>query len=154
MNDYPYRQGVNAIVVDSQDNFLLVQKNSYDDTQWDFPGRGLDEGESLEEGILRELHEELGTDKFEIIKLSPLIIKFDWPQSAIDHGYQKHGKWWRGQEKHQFIVRFLGERSEIVFQQEELRQVKWVSYEKLKDPLIFPGQWENAERVLAEAGLK
>ena len=64
MNDYPYRKGVNAVVVDSNNNFLIVQKQAYGDNQWDFPGGGLDDDETLEIGILRELKEELGTDNF------------------------------------------------------------------------------------------
>jgi putative (di)nucleoside polyphosphate hydrolase len=153
MNDYPYRKGVNAVVVDSNNNFLIVQKKNYGDNQWDFPGGGLDEGETPEKGILRELMEELGSDSFVIVKQSPINIKFEWPQEAIEAGYKKHGKYWRGQEKYQFVVKFTGSITDFKLQEEEIKQVKWVKYSELRDHLIFGGQWENAKLVIEDAGL-
>jgi putative (di)nucleoside polyphosphate hydrolase len=153
MNEYPYRKGVNAVVIDKDNNFLIVQKNSYGDNQWDFPGGGLDEGELPDKGILRELSEELGSSSFEIIKVSPIRLKFEWPQEAIDLAFKKHGKIWRGQEKFQFIVRFTGINSDLKIQEEELRRIKWVKYSELQDHLIFEGQWDNAKLVIEEAGL-
>lgn len=152
MNDYPYRKGVNAVVVDENNNFLIVQKKSYGENQWDFPGGGLNEGEPAEVAILRELKEELGSDKFQIIKQSPYKIKFDWPQDSIDAGFNKHGKLWRGQEKFQFIIKFTGDKNDLVLQEEEIRKIDWVKYINLKDMLIFEGQWENAKQVIDEAG--
>jgi putative (di)nucleoside polyphosphate hydrolase len=153
MNDYPYRKGVNAVVVDKDNKFLIVQKNAYEDNQWDFPGGGLDEGEDPETGILRELQEELGSGSFEIIKQSPINIKYEWPQETIERGYKKHGKWWRGQEKFQFIVRFTGNVVDMLIQEEELRRTKWVKYSDLKEHLVFEGQWKNAKSVIEEVGL-
>ena len=153
MNEYPYRKGVNAVVIDSNNNFLIVQKNAYGDNQWDFPGGGLEDDELPEEGILRELEEELGSDKFEIIKQSPIIIKFEWPQENVEDGYRKHGKYWRGQEKLQFIVKFIDEKDILIIQEEEIKKIKWVKYSELKDHLIFEGQWENAKKVIENANL-
>ncbi len=153
MNEYPYRKGVNAVVVDSNNNFLLVQRRAYGDNQWDFPGGGLDENELPEIGILRELTEELGSTSFEIVKQSPINIKFEWPQKAIDAGYRKHRVWWRGQEKYQFIVSFTGNRSDLILQEEEIKRIKWVTYSELKEHLIFEDQWENAKLVIEDAGL-
>jgi hypothetical protein len=42
MQNLPYRQGVNAYVIDSANNFLLVHKQNYAEGQWDVPGGGLD----------------------------------------------------------------------------------------------------------------
>jgi len=44
MNNFPYRQGIHAIVLDKDNNILLVQKQGYGENQWDFPGGGVDEG--------------------------------------------------------------------------------------------------------------
>ncbi len=151
--NFPYRQGVNAIVVDLDNDFLIVQKNSYKKNEWDFPGGGLEDGENPEQGILRELHEELGSTDFQIVKQSPIIIKFDWPQENIDLGFRKYGKWWRGQEKLQFIVRFTGDKEELDMQEDELRSIKWVKYSELQEHLVFDGQWHNCKMVLQEAGL-
>ncbi len=153
MNEYPYRKGANAVVVDNNNNFLIVQKRSYGDNQWDFPGGGLDDGELPETGIFRELKEELGSDSFMIIKQSPINIKFEWPQEAIEAGYRKQGKYWRGQEKYQFIVKFTGDTSDLKLQKDEIKRIKWVKYSELRDHLIFEGQWENAKLVIEDAKL-
>jgi putative (di)nucleoside polyphosphate hydrolase len=153
MKDYSYRQGVNAVVIDDNKNFLLVQKNAYSDNQWDFPGGGVEDNEKPEVAIIRELKEELGSDKFNIVKKSPYKIKFEWPDENIQAGYKKHGQWWRGQEKIQFIVKFTGNKDLIVLQKEEIRDIKWVRYDKLKDHLVFEGQWENAKKVIEDAKL-
>ena len=39
----PYRKGVNAIVIDMDNNFLLIQKNGYKDSEWNFWGGGREE---------------------------------------------------------------------------------------------------------------
>ena len=153
MNDCPYRKGVNAVVIDSNNKFLIVQKKNYGDNQWDFPGGGLDDNEKLETGILRELKEELGSDDFVIVSQSPINIKFEWPQEAIEAGYRKHGKHWRGQEKYQFIIKFTGVTSDFKLQEDEIKRIKWVKYSELKDHLVFEGQWENAKLVIENAGL-
>jgi len=153
MSNFPYRQGVTAIVVDDKNNFLIVQKQNYGDNQWDFPGGGLEENEDPKFGILRELKEELGYADFEILKESPFIDRFEWPKESQEHGFAIHGKWWGGQEKHQFIIRFLGRKEKITIQNEEIRKIKWVPYSELKEHLIFEGQWDNAKKVLEDAGV-
>ena len=100
---------------------------------------------------MRELKEELGSESFQIIKESPFIDRFEWPKEDQERGFAKHGKRWRGQEKHQFITRFVGNKDEIVIQDEEIRKIKWVPYSELKEYLIFEGQWDNAKRVLKDA---
>lgn len=153
MTDYPYRQGVNGIIIDNENNFLLVQKTSYDFNQWEFPGGGLEDGENPEKGLLRELKEELGSDNFEIIKESPIVLRFEWPEEAQERGFAYHGKWWRGQEKRRYILRFNGNKDEFKLQEDEIRYAKWVPYTELDKHLVFEGQWEDAKKVLEEAGL-
>lgn len=82
MQNFPYRQGVTAIVVDDANKFLIVQKIKYGDNQWDFPGGGIDEEETPETAVLRELKEELGSSNFKIIKQSPVVDRFEWPKES------------------------------------------------------------------------
>lgn len=55
-----YRVSVKALIKDSQGRVLVVKENQ--DT-WSLPGGGLDHGENPEEGIVRELREELGIER-------------------------------------------------------------------------------------------
>ncbi len=60
------RQAVRALVVDEDDHVLLVHFRwdglDLPDGFWACPGGGLDEGESHEDGLRRELAEELGLE--------------------------------------------------------------------------------------------
>jgi putative (di)nucleoside polyphosphate hydrolase len=147
MNDFLYRKGANAFVIFG-DKFLVVQKLSYGSNQWDIPGGGIDDGETPEIGVLRELEEELGTTKFELLGESDVINKYDWPEEAQQDAFEKSGKWYKGQEKHQFLVRFLGKKKDIKFHENELKQIKWVTEDELKNHLIFEGQWASAKESL------
>ena len=64
INKLPYRKAVTGYIVDKKNNFLLIQNLEYKKNHWRPPGGGIDEGEDPESALLRELKEELGTDKF------------------------------------------------------------------------------------------
>lgn len=69
-----------AVLHDKQTGkYLLVQRNEIDSEDkeyghcWNFPGGGLQYGETLEKGLAREIREELGVE-IEIKKLIPRIF--------------------------------------------------------------------------------
>jgi len=153
MSDLPYRQGANAFVI-SGEKFLIVQKKNYEENQWDVPGGGLNDGETAEEGILRELEEELGTNKFKILGKSNVINRYEWPKINQEASYKKHVIRYGGQEKHQFLVEFVGKKEDIKPQEDEIKQIKWVAYDELEKFFIFEDQWENAKKTLGDLKLK
>ena len=55
-----YRISLKALILnETRDKFLILEEH---DGRWDFPGGGLDFGESPTIGITRELKEEMGVD--------------------------------------------------------------------------------------------
>jgi putative (di)nucleoside polyphosphate hydrolase len=144
-----YRQGVIGIVIDNDKNFLLVQMVDYSKTDWRFPGGGVNAGESLETALLRELKEELGSKDFEIVKKSRIVNKYDWPDIVVASRFEKNKKTWRGQEQSQFLVEYTGRKNELNPNPLEIRLIKWVKYNQLKNHFTFPNQWKLAEKVLA-----
>lgn len=146
----PYRRGVIAIVIDSDNKYLIVQMVDYKETDWRFPGGGIDNGESTKDALIRELKEELGTNNFEIVRKSEIEISYEWPDFVIERQYKKRGVAYRGQKQTQFLVRYLGVKEDIKLDKNELRQIKWVTYDELEDHFMFENQWKMAEKTLEE----
>ncbi len=65
-SDLNIRSAVRALIVDPDDHVLLVRFEFSSVSVWALPGGGLEPGESPENGLRRELHEELGLTDFEI----------------------------------------------------------------------------------------
>jgi len=61
------REGTRAIILDEHDRLLMVKYIFPSGAvAWGTPGGGLDPDETHEDGIRRELHEELGLTEFEL----------------------------------------------------------------------------------------
>jgi len=144
----PYRKAVTGYVIDKDNNFLLIQNLLYQKNHWRPPGGGINEGEDPDKALLRELKEELGTEKFEIKAKSEFINKYDWPVWFI----KSYKKEWRGQERIQFLVRFTGKKSDIKINKEEIKNAKWVPLSELSRHFNFPEQLAAVKEVLKEFG--
>ncbi|MBI1301996.1 MAG: RNA pyrophosphohydrolase [Alphaproteobacteria bacterium] len=114
---------------------------------WQMPQGGIDVGETVKEAATRELTEELGTNKAEIIKIYEKTIKYDLPDNLISKLWNGE---YRGQEQHWVAMRFTGQDSDINinrFDPPEFRNWKWVEMEKTLD-MIVPFKREVYEQVI------
>lgn len=89
------RSAVRAVVLDPADRILLVRFEFPDASLWGAPGGGVDEGETLEDAIRRELSEEVGLDG---IELGPWI----WTR---EHVFPFVDGSWDGQAERFVLVR-------------------------------------------------
>jgi mutator protein MutT len=148
MSDLPYRQSVYGFILNDKNQILLVfKKNS---KMWDFPGGGIDTGESLEQAIRREVLEELGINNISILHISNLTYKYDWPEKEMEKNFNKTGVWRRGQEQHFVIIKLEGADNEIRLQEEELLESRWVSFSDIKSYLGYPDQYKILISILSE----
>lgn len=145
-----YRQSTSAVILDKSGRILVVQKSSYKDNEWDIPGGGVEEGERPETAIIRELTEELGCNKFEVVKTSELRDSYEWPDELINQKIKENKPVYRGQQRTQFLVKFLGEDTDLKPQVEEISRFKWVIPNELSTYFIFPNQMEKMEKLLKE----
>jgi non-canonical (house-cleaning) NTP pyrophosphatase/8-oxo-dGTP pyrophosphatase MutT (NUDIX family) len=142
-----FRQRISAVVMDEDENFLIAQLTKYGKDDWNFPGGGIEGGEGSEEAVLRELREELGVDKFEVLKKSEYREVYDWPSWLIADDLSNKKQIYRGQEATFFLVKFLGQREDIKLDPNELRKVKWVKYEDIKNYFNFPRQVGLTDKI-------
>lgn len=66
MSELRLRSAVRAFVLDERDRVLLVRMGADERSIWVTPGGGVEEGESDEHALRRELLEETGLDVFEL----------------------------------------------------------------------------------------
>ena len=114
---------------------------------WQMPQGGIDDGESPREAALRELMEEAGTDKAEILAELPDWVTYDLPEHLI--GVAFHGKY-RGQRQKWFLMRFTGQDGDIdlTSHEPEFSAFQWVSLEALPE-LIVPFKRDTYKAVIA-----
>ncbi|MCK4737062.1 MAG: RNA pyrophosphohydrolase [Sulfurimonas sp.] len=98
-----YRPNVAMIIVSNnypqKKEIFLAQRNDLSDV-WQFPQGGIDDGEEVYEALFRELEEEIGTDKVDVIAEYPQWISYDFPPKIA-----KNMKPYIGQKQKYFLVK-------------------------------------------------
>lgn len=59
------KENTACLILNNENKFLLIQRNPKDDSYpsfWELPSGGIEEGERMEDGIVREVMEETGID--------------------------------------------------------------------------------------------
>lgn len=100
--DYGFRPGIHAIVYRKGKSGIeyLTLHRILNWTGWEFPKGGLKQGEDAKEVVVRELWEECGIDKNNILKINPLgqHLVINYPEAM----WQKAG--YRGARYETFAV--------------------------------------------------
>lgn len=135
-DDLPYRLGVGLMLLNDKGEVFVGRRIDQTVESWQMPQGGLDKGETAEQAALRELKEEVGTDKAEILGVLPGDFKYDLPDHLI--GVALHGKY-RGQKQTWFVLRFTGKDSDVDLTsfEPEFAEWRWAKVEELLD-LIVP----------------
>ena len=143
-----YRKGVSAIIINNKNEFLLVNLESFEDKYFAIPGGGVEQGETLEKAVYRELNEELGIkeEHLQMVGQSDTSVKLKFIEIKLN----RDGVEYEGSERYFFGFRFIGEDSEIKLLDGEIRSYKWVSQDDLKDYLSFDNQLQETLEKIKE----
>lgn len=120
---------------------------------WQMPQGGIDKGEDPGRAALRELEEETGVQSVEVIAESDDWLSYDLPDNLM--GVALKGKY-RGQTQKWFVMRFLGEDSEIRIEarnghKQEFDSWRWAPLAELP-ALIVPFKRGIYETLIAQFG--
>jgi len=115
MSDLPYRPNVGAVLFNRDGLVFVARRADMPNAEgpaggWQLPQGGIDEGEDPREAVLRELEEEIGTRRAEVIGEHEDWLTYDLPPNLL--GIAWRGRY-RGQRQRWFAMRFLGEDSDI-----------------------------------------
>jgi putative (di)nucleoside polyphosphate hydrolase len=115
MSDLPYRRNVGAVLFNRDGLVLVARRADLPNAEgapggWQLPQGGLDEGEDPAAAVLRELEEEIGTAKAEILAEHPRWLAYDLPPHLIGKAL---GGRYRGQIQKWFALRFTGTDADI-----------------------------------------
>lgn len=135
--DLPYRRCVGAVLFNDGGRVLVCRRRDVATESWQLPQGGIDAGEEPEDAVKRELAEEIGTDKAEIIGECPDWLSYDLPRGAVGRAL---GGRYRGQRQKWFALRFTGADDDIDLAKSahpEFSDWKWVPIEDLPS-LIVP----------------
>jgi len=132
-----YRPNVGIVILNDNNKVLWAKRVAED--AWQFPQGGIDEGESLEEAMYRELMEEVGLsqDHVEIIGKTKNWLKYDVPKQWVRRDGSAR---YKGQKQIWFLLKFIGKDSDIVLNNSKKPEFDswrwddfWSSLEKVID---------------------
>ena len=146
-SDLPYRPCVGVMLLNRSGQVFVGKRLDQTVEGWQMPQGGIDPGEEPRAAALRELKEEAGTDRCEIIGEMEEWITYDLPPHLI--GVAFHGRY-KGQRQKWFCLRFLGDDSDIDLHahEPEFSSWRWVDLAALPG-LIVPFKRDTDKAVIA-----
>ncbi|KAF7676603.1 RNA pyrophosphohydrolase [Astathelohania contejeani] len=111
---------------------VLVGKRS-DFLQWQFPQGGVDNGESLEQALRREMKEELSIQSFDIITSNPDPLVYDFPKNYKDINN------YTGQEQYWFLCQLSDNNTPDLNNaiDKEFIEIKWVNPSYILNEVVY-----------------
>ena len=131
----PYREGVGAVIFNDQGLVWVGQRIDLPGA-WQLPQGGIDAGEEPRAAVLREVAEEIGTDRVTILGETPGWLTYDLPAAIADRAW---GGRFRGQRQKWFALRFTGTDEDIdlaAHGEPEFDRWRWVPLDTLPQTIV------------------
>ena len=146
--DKPYRPCVGIMLINTKGLAFVGRRIDVFEEAWQMPQGGIDEGETPVAAAMRELREEAGTEKGEIVAEVKDWLNYDLPPDTAA------GRWggkYRGQTQKWFALRFTGTDADIDLDahEPEFCEWRWVALDELP-ALVVPFKRPIYETVVKE----
>ena len=145
-----YRQGVGVMLLNDAGLVFVAERRNMPGA-WQMPQGGIDAGEAPAAAALRELEEEIGTAKAEILAESRDWLSYELPEAIRARVW---GGRYVGQRQKWFLCRFTGEDRDIDLERHhhpEFSRWRWIE-PRLLPSLAVDFKRKLYEDVLAEFG--
>ena len=143
-----YRKGIGIFLINKKNQLWLGRRFDYKNEYWQMPQGGIDEFESPENAMKRELMEETGLqENYKIIRRKKNWLEYKLPPDLVSVVW--NGKY-IGQKQIWFACRFFGNDNEINisnFIKPEFCDWKWIDPHKCLD-LVVPFKRALYKKIL------
>ncbi len=131
----PLRSGVGIIILNRENKVFVARRIDNPRNFWQMPQGGVDQGEDYFRAALRELEEETSIKSVELIKELDGTTTYDLPKRLL--GIIWKGKY-KGQRQKWFLMRFIGNDSEININTSnpEFLDWKWIELDSITDVVV------------------
>jgi len=132
-NLFIYRKNVAGFIINANKQILLARHSKYQ--EWKLPQGGAKNAKTkleLEKAILREMKDELGTDKFQILKMVKNCYKYKWPHDAN----YVNINFFKGQRQTLFLLKFTGQDTDIKLDLHEHTEWQWIDKDKILQKVL------------------
>ena len=131
----PLRSGVGIVLLNKNNEVFVAKRIDNSKNFWQMPQGGVDDGEDFLTAAYRELEEETSVKNVKLIKELDGLIKYDLPDHLL--GIIWKGKF-KGQIQKWFIMRYLGNDSEINLKTKkpEFLEWKWVDLKQITELVV------------------
>ena len=135
LDSLPLRSGVGIVLLNKDNKVFVAKRIDNPKNFWQMPQGGVDKGENYIDAAFRELEEETSIKNVELIKELDGLITYNLPNHLL--GIIWKGKY-RGQKQKWFLMKFLGEETEINLKTKdpEFLEWKWIKLEKITDLVV------------------
>lgn len=129
-NERPYRPCVGICLVNDEGLIFAGKRIDNRAEAWQMPQGGIDEGEDAITACFREMAEEIGTNKAELLAEYPDWLNYDIPEQLANKLWEGT---YRGQSQKWMLLRYKGMDADINISTEipEFEQWQWMSPDKL-----------------------
>ena len=137
------------MIINIKKEVLVGKRLDHPSGYWQMPQGGIDKDENPEEAVWREMMEEIGTNKAELIRESNKWINYDIPKDTL--ATLPWGDKYKGQKQKWFIFRFSGINEDINVETEnpEFSEWKWTSHKRLIENAV-PFKKNTYSKILEE----
>ena len=133
--DLPFRNGVGIAVLNKENKIFVAKRIDNSKNFWQMPQGGVDSGEDYLSAAYRELKEETSIENVELIQEFEGTLTYDLPEHLL--GVIWKGKY-KGQKQKWFLMRYLGDNSDINIQTEkpEFLDWKWIDLDLITEVVV------------------
>lgn len=145
-DELPYRPCVGIMLLD-QSGGIFVGERIDTPGAWQMPQGGIDDGETVEQAFFRELREEIGCDRAEIVRVLDRPLRYRLPQRLAERLWDGR---FGGQEQTWVAARFTGTNADIniaAHDPPEFGAWQWAQADDIID-LIVPFKRDTYREVM------